>query len=393
MDDCPADGYGFLTIPTTEVEQPGRRPTRSVPSAWWTIMVCVATVFGCDDEQPSFAGNPTTWKILIRAAGGKRETSETHEPSAPSVDEDDDTIPGTLKEQRDVLFRRMKSYFGYTDPTMASVRDLFEASPILGQGNPVETKHPMARSECFRIRKEAGLTHVDAPPCGMRNMVPLYDPRSDEQPKDARVCIDQYEFPNMPCEYPVVHVTTREAAMLCRAVGKRLCDAHEWEGACAGYLRAPQEEYAFGRSRRDMKSIHNANRDVLWAYGKEKNHALCGASSTKNKACQGGGYRKCGSNTYPAGSFPRCVSSLGVFDLHGNAAEHMNLPMKPSELASVGGYGETEMKGSWFIFASYEAHEDDCHWRAPDWHATGVMSTGSRSNYHLGFRCCANVAP
>jgi len=77
--------------------------------------------------------------------------------------------------------------------------------------------------------------------------------------------------------------------------------------------------------------------------------------------------------------------------LHGNAAEHMNYPMKPDELASLGRYGETEMKGSWFIFASYEAHEDDCHWRAPDWHATGVMSVGSHSNYHLGFRCCANV--
>ena len=27
------------------------------------------------------------------------------------------------------------------------------------------------------------------------------------------------------------------------------------------------------------------------------------------------------------------------------------------------------MKGSWFIFAGYEAHEDDCRWRAPAWHA------------------------
>ena len=43
----------------------------------------------------------------------------------------------------------------------------------------------------------------------------------------------------------------------------------------------------------------------------------------------------------------------------------MNLPLAPEELASRGGDGVTEMKGSWFVFATIEAHEDDCRWRAP----------------------------
>jgi hypothetical protein len=343
---------------------------------------------GCEDEPETMKGNPTTWKLLAWAAGSVPEPGVL---PPPVVEEDDDTLPDTLKDQRNVLFRRMQAYFGLPDETVAAVRQIFEESAIMGQGNPVETKPPMTRSECFRIRKEAGLSHVDDPVCGIRNMVPLYKAKEGQKPEDAPFCIDQYEFPNMPCEYPVVHVTTREAALLCKAVGKRLCDAHEWEGACAGYLRDPKDEYAFGRDRRDMKAIHNNNREVLWAYGKQKNHALCGTGSSKSKECHGGGYRRCGSNTFPAGAFPKCVSPLGVFDLHGNAAEHMNLPMKPDELASLGKYGQTEMKGSWFIFGSYEAHEDDCHWRAPDWHATGVMSTGSHSNYHLGFRCCVNV--
>jgi hypothetical protein len=80
-----------------------------------------------------------------------------------------------------------------------------------------------------------------------------------------------------------------------------------------------------------------------------------------------------------------------VYDQHGNAAEHMNLPMEPSELTSRGGYGWTEMKGSWFFFGTYEAHEDDCRWRAPSWHETKLMEVNSHSNYHLGFRCCMNV--
>jgi hypothetical protein len=86
------------------------------------------------------------------------------------------------------------------------------------------------------------------------------------------------------------------------------------------------------------------------------------------------------------------VSPFGAYDLHGNVAEHMNLPLAPEQLASAGGHGWTEMKGSWFIFSQFEAHEDDCRWRAPDWHGSPILDRKSHSNYHLGFRCCKTVA-
>ncbi len=119
--------------------------------------------------------------------------------------------------------------------------------------------------------------------------------------------------------------------------------------------------------------------------------AKCATGSFKTAGCPGSGYDVCGSNTYPAGAFPACVSRFGAYDLHGNAAEHMNLPLRPEELASRGGHGSTEMKGSWFIFASLEAHPDDCRWRAPDWHGSQVLDHASHANYHLGFRCCKNT--
>lgn len=203
----------------------------------------------------------------------------------------------------------------------------------------------------------------------------------------ARTCIDQYEFPNLPCEYPLVHVTAREAALLCQALGKRLCDTHEWEGACAGALLGPEQDYTWEYSRGTRTLYHNRDRQIVWAYGAEKNHARCGTGSTKSRNCTGG-FADCGSNTYPAGAFPECVSPFGVYDQHGNAAEHMNLPLAFTELTSRGGHGYTEMKGSWFFFGTYEAHEDDCRWRAPSWHETKVMEVNSHSNYHLGFRCC-----
>jgi formylglycine-generating enzyme required for sulfatase activity len=295
-----------------------------------------------------------------------------------------------LTEQREKLFAHMADELRLAPAELARVREVFQGSSILSQGNPKISKHPIGRAECRDAIAQRPLHPGDAV-CGAPHMAAVYD-RDKDGPESARLCVDQFEFPNIPCEYPVVHVSAREAAQLCSAVGKRLCDAHEWEGACAGSIEVPEREYAFGKDRQTMRRVHNAQRTKVWAYGREKNHAVCATSSFKTPGCPGGGFNSCGSNTFPAGSFPDCVSPYGVYDLHGNAAEHMNLPLTPDQLTSGGSSGATEMKGSWFIFSHYEAHEDDCHWRAPDWHPSSVMSTHSHGNYHLGFRCCKTVS-
>jgi sulfatase modifying factor 1 len=309
--------------------------------------------------------------------------------SAPA----DEPVPQTLEEQRQALFRTLSSQLDFTAQQVQDVKAIIEASPVLGQGNPAITKHPMTRAECRKIRADAGLVDAPHPPCRRRNMVPVYDPEVGETAANARVCIDQFEYPGIACEYPVVYASAREAALLCKASGKRLCDAHEWEGACAGSVRKPEVEYAFGEPRPYATWLHNEARAIRWAYGADKNHALCATASWKSPKCQAGGWTLCGSNTYPAGAFPACVSPFGVYDQHGNAAEHMNLPLAPGELASAGGAGATEMKGSWFIFVREEAHDDDCRWRAKDWHPSTLMDVESHRNYHLGFRCCADVEP
>ena len=286
----------------------------------------------------------------------------------------------TLELQREKLFAHMQTELALSPAQLAAVREVFAASSILSQGNPKISMHPIGRAECSAALAERPLRPGDAV-CQAPHMAALSD----------AACVDQFEFPNIPCEYPVVHVSAREAAQLCEAVGKRLCDAHEWEGACAGSLDSPEREYAWGKDRSTQRRLHNAARTRVWAYGPEKNHALCATTSFKTPGCPGGGFNSCGSNTFPAGAFPDCVSAFGVYDLHGNAAEHMSLPTSATELTSQGGSGVTEMKGSWFIFSHYEAHEDDCRWRAPDWHASRVMAGHSHGNYHLGFRCCKTI--
>jgi formylglycine-generating enzyme len=316
----------------------------------------------------------------------------TAEPD-PAPAPDEDALAHTLKDQRRALFHTMETRLDLTADQLAAVERIFEGSPFLGQGNPAVARYGMTRSECRKARVAAGahLGRESHPPCERKNMVPVYDPEAGETAADARVCIDQYEFPDVACEYPVVHVTAREAAELCSAEGKRLCDAHEWEGACAGAVHSPDEEYAFGEPRKASTRRHNQNREKVWAYGAHQDNALCATGTPKTPGCEGGGWKECGSNTYPSGSFPACVSPFGVYDQHGNAAEHMNLPLSPDELSSRGGMGSTEMKGSWFVFQRQNAHEDDCRWRAPDWHPSKVMSQESHENYHLGFRCCASV--
>jgi formylglycine-generating enzyme required for sulfatase activity len=261
----------------------------------------------------------------------------------------------------------------------------------------------MSPGECRASLARGGIRHGNPEfeaICGAKYMAPLYS-QATEGPRDARACIDQFEFPNIPCAYPVVWVRAREAALICEAIGKRLCDAHEWEGACAGSLEEP--DYFFSLAKRmepaagvrAMRAAHNRRYDSrkVWSYGPAYRTGICAATSFKTKGCQGGGWDRCGSNTFPAGAFPRCRSDLMVYDLHGNAAEHMNLPLDKSQMASKGSkdYGYTEMKGSWFIFDRYRAHEDACRWRAPFWHGSRVMDPKSHHNYHLGFRCCKTL--
>jgi len=310
----------------------------------------------------------------------------------------------TLAEQRRELLRQMQEVHGLSAEQTARIAQIFAGSPAMGQGNPAITRHPESPDQCERNLQQQHIEYANPlfeRICGGKFMAPLYDPRK-ESPEQAKACIDQFEFPDIPCAYPVIWVKAREAAELCDAEGKRLCDAHEWEGACQGELEAPDYEFqrAIGVSPevaiRNMRAAHNRAYAATkrWSYGPEFRTGVCAQASTKSPDCNGGNWAKCGSNTYPAGSFPGCRSPLDVYDLNGNAAEHMNLPLDPSQMASRGSQtlGYTEMKGSWFIFDTYRAHEDWCRWRAPYWHGSRVMDPHSHANYHLSFRCCKTLS-
>ena len=309
----------------------------------------------------------------------------------------------SLSQQNEALFEQLQRVHGLSDDQLNAIRKIFAGSRAIGQGNPAITRHPATPEQC-QARLQQLEVHYENTSferiCKAKYMAPLFDP-SKERPEDAKACIDQFEFPDIPCAYPVVWVKAREAAQICWAMGRRLCDAHEWEGACAGALEPP--DYRFDLAKgvppnvavARMRAAHNQKYSATksWSYGPEYQRGICATSSQKSPGCVASEPAVCGSNTFPAGDFPKCGSKLQVYDLNGNAAEHMNLPLNESQMSSRGSkeLGYTEMKGSWFIFDTYRAHEDWCRWRAPFWHGTRVMDEHSHANYHLSFRCCKSL--
>lgn len=381
----------------------------------WALALTLAAC--SEDETSSTSGSvPSADATTASSAEVIPTASATAlpEPGPPPLDTmpdkwgDEVTWSGSLEEQNALMLDQIQHVHGIDAEQRKSLETVFAASDVLGQGNPKAAKHAASPKACREELKKESIRYENATfekICGHPYMAPLYDP-DKEEPQDASTCIDMFEFPNIPCVYPVTWVRANEAVALCQAVGKRLCDAHEWEGACWGKLTSVDESYNFGliekmpledaiKGMRAQQNIKN-HETRRWAYGEKysSGKGTCATASRKSEDC-GVGYKKCGTNTYPAGMFPKCKSPLGVYDQHGNAAEHMNLPLSPDQLASSPDqrYGHTEMKGSWFVFDQIKAHEDHCRWRAPYWHGTRVMNDKSHRNYHLGFRCCASIRP
>ncbi len=306
----------------------------------------------------------------------------------------------SLDQLNEAMFAEMQEVRGVSSAEIRRIRQIFGNSSYIGQGNPSVTRHPMTPEEAAArlggsvaaVRNSYRNARFERI-CGGPYMVPLYDPAT-QTPEDATACVDMFEYPNVPLTYPVVWVRANEAHALCAAEGGRIGDAHEWEGAAAGALLEPDYRFDIGNPQ-GMRNWHNqhwASTRNVFSIG-EWRSGVCATGSHKSSSCNGGSFTGCGSNTYPTGSFPQCHSPLGVYDIDGNAAEHMNLPLAESQMASRGSttLGVTEMKGSWFIWDTVRAHEHWARWRAPFWHGSRVLSTSSHRNYHLGFRCFRDV--
>jgi hypothetical protein len=112
---------------------------------------------------------------------------------------------------------------------------------------------------------------------------------------------DVYEYPNRKGEVPVLVGSWFEAVQICMEQGKRLCSKAEWQYACQGEGGAQYSSYddpqSFGRYPFGLRFCNTPGSEFA---GNDPDPFTARA---------------------PSGSFPNCVSSMGVYDLTGNVGE------------------------------------------------------------------------
>ena len=161
-----------------------------------------------------------------------------------------------------------------------------------------------------------------------------------------RYCIDRDEYVRPPEVLPAVHFDWNEAQAACEERGARLCSEAQWEHACEGDVRLP---YPYGFSR--DSSACNFDRTDLGQMGE---------GLTDHR--------------FPPGSFPRCVSPFGVYDMVGNVDEW-------TERVGVPAPNRSALHGGWWL-----PGRNNCR------QAT-LGHTEDYSAKQVGFRCCSPTTP
>ncbi|HWE31749.1 MAG TPA: SUMF1/EgtB/PvdO family nonheme iron enzyme [Polyangia bacterium] len=161
---------------------------------------------------------------------------------------------------------------------------------------------------------------------------------------------------------PQGYISEAQAAAACAAANKRLCTLTEWLAACQG----PQGwTYPYGNTyEAGACNEGRATNPVNDCFGPGD---TVFTSANMNSSC-------CDDqpNTVaPGGSFTRCVSSWGIYDLHGNLHEWI-------DAASSAGNGI--FKGGFFVDAKINGA--GCLY-------TTTAHAKTYHDYSTGFRCCA----
>lgn len=202
---------------------------------------------------------------------------------------------------------------------------------------------------------------------------------------DGRFCIDRWEaslvevaaggeLPFSPYETPqsrVVRAVSKEgvvpqgyvsrdqAARACAASGKRLCFEAEWALACRG---APPHAYPYGDVR-EKGACNDSGASPLHVFYPEAPETY---STVRMNDARLNQQRNTVAKT---GTFTRCSSALGVFDMVGNLHEWV---MSPRPTFRGGYYLDTHQNG------------DGCAYRT-------TAHAAEYHDYSTGFRCCADA--
>jgi hypothetical protein len=175
--------------------------------------------------------------------------------------------------------------------------------------------------------------------------------------RDMHYCIDRFEYPNRKGENPVILVDFEEAAALCKIRDRRLCSEDEWTFACEGEEALP---YPYGYVR-DAEACLVDKNWRQWDGSWGQNRVGTRARAELDRLWQGA----------PSGSYPKCKSPFGVYDLTGNVDEW-------TRSTSAGGNRSILKGGYWGPVRTRCRPTTRVH---NEWHVL----------YQQSFRCCKDV--
>ena len=133
-----------------------------------------------------------------------------------------------------------------------TIRAIFARSGVIGQGNPAITEHPVTPEQCrAQARAAGGATTTTRASSGSAAPVHGAALRSGDasSPRTPRPASISSSSPTSPAPTRWSGCGRARRRELCAAMGKRLCDAHEWEGACAGSLEPPDYRFDLADGR------------------------------------------------------------------------------------------------------------------------------------------------
>lgn len=198
---------------------------------------------------------------------------------------------------------------------------------------------------------------------------------------DSRVCIDRWEAAtenpdgSLHSPYyafaaqkvkavsragivPQAYVSAEEADWACKRSGKYLCSTQDWQDACMG-AKKPYRIYPYGNE--ENASTCNTSRDLhpsVEIFGKLQSDSVSLNNPKLNQLPD---------TVALTGSFGKCVTPDGVYDLQGNLLEWTQGDQKA---LLMGGH-----------FVEAKQHGDGCRY----------VTAGHGAQYHdytTGFRCC-----
>jgi len=186
---------------------------------------------------------------------------------------------------------------------------------------------------------------------------------------------DQFEFPDIPCAYPVVWVKAKEPPSCVRPRASGCAMRTNGKAHADGRLEAPDYpfELAKGVASRGRDTQHANWLTIVqyapsqrWSYGATYQRGICATGARRAWIVTA----EAGPSADPTPTLRdhfRPVTARSCIRLNGQCGRAYEPSIAPDQNVNRGSktLGYTEMKGSWFIFDTYRAHEDWCRWRAP----------------------------